>query len=226
MFALIQNRYKYACLNSLKRTHHSLSPHKSPTKSIAMENSQPPHQPSTHVPSMTDIQPSLLSPQRHETEGGLSTRQIIDSASYNTTPADSPPNEFSDVFSAQDSHRAEPSAAALADADRAILEKTAQPMRRNSSSGNYVHALQDARKRSLDRERGEEKGKEERERQGHNANEHVHEHAHAPHGIIPPYMLKSIAASEKAGRQARESARQTLASETAGRDARRSSHER
>ena len=48
----------------------------------------------------------------------------------------------------------------------------------------------------------------------------------ARHGIIPPYMLKSIAASEKAGPHARESARQTLASEaTAGRDARRASHE-
>jgi hypothetical protein len=175
------------------------------------------------MPTDPNIQTSFLSPQRYETAGGLSTRQIIDSASYNTTPTSSPPNELSYVFSARDSHRAEPSVAALADADRAVLEKSAQPMRRNSSGGNYVQAQllaeEEARKRSLDEgRRGEGEGMGKGERGS--------EHARAPHGIIPPYMLKSIAASEKAGPQARESARQTLASGTAGRDARRSSHER
>ncbi len=129
-----------------------------------MENPQPAsnptHQLSTHMPSMPidpDIQNSFLSPQRYETAGGRSTRQLIDSASYNTTPSSSPPNELLHVLSAQDCHHAELSVAAFADADHAVLEKTAQPMRRNSSGQNYVEVQQlaeEARKKSLDAGRG------------------------------------------------------------------------
>ena len=61
---------------------------------------------------------------RYESAGARSTRMIINSASYETTPTDSPPNELRHVFSAQDTHHKVPDIGALVEAERALLENS------------------------------------------------------------------------------------------------------
>lgn len=137
---------------------------------------------------------NLPPPPRYETAGGLSTRMIIDSASYTTTPCSSPPSEPSHVLSAYDTHRRVPDAAVLAEAGH-VLERQ---MHQNEL-GHYVPssaaqmeppAIQISyNQEQLPNDRG-------RYRQD----------------IIPPYMLHVIANSEAAGSQAQASAEQTLLS--------------
>ena len=125
---------------------------------------------------------NLPPPSRYETAGARSTRMIIDSASYTTTPCSSPPSEPSHVFSAYDTHHKIPDAAALTEAGH-MLE---QQMNQNEP-GRYIISCA--------------------------AQAELPEHAPSGRkGIIPPYMLRAIAASEVAGPQARASAEQTLSS--------------
>jgi len=127
---------------------------------------------------------------RYETAGALSTRMIIDSASYTTTPSRTPP-EPSHVFSAYDTHRKVPDVAALTEAGHVL-----QKQKNQNEVGHYITShpaqaevpvLQIHSDAASDRTR------------------HLQ-------GIIPPYMLQAIAASEAAGAQARASAEQTLSS--------------
>jgi hypothetical protein len=69
---------------------------------------------------------NLPPPPRYETAGAQSTRMIIDSASYLTTPCSSPPPEPSHVFSANDTHRKVPDVAALTEAGH-VLEQQMNP---------------------------------------------------------------------------------------------------
>ncbi|RFU24555.1 hypothetical protein B7463_g11783, partial [Scytalidium lignicola] len=55
-----------------------------------------------------------------QTAGARSTRMIIESASYETTPSESPPNEYHCVFNAQDCHHNVPPVAALAAIDQSL----------------------------------------------------------------------------------------------------------
>jgi hypothetical protein len=155
-----------------------------------------------HVPSSSKENGSLnswLSPSQYETAGGQSTRMIIDSASYSTTPCDSPPNELRHVFSAGDSHRKEPDVTALTEAEHSLREKTQmRPIEgegRGGRSNNYEQAL------ALNSMNGDRK-------EG-GLPKH---HGRYGMGFVPPYILDAVAKSEVAEPQTRESARQTLAS--------------
>lgn len=67
--------------------------------------------------------PSYLEP-RYDTAGARSTRMVIDSASYETTPTESPPNEYRCVFNARDCHRNVPTIEALAAVERSLSANT------------------------------------------------------------------------------------------------------
>jgi hypothetical protein len=129
---------------------------------------------------------NLPPPPRYETAGARSTRMIIDSASYSTTPCSSPPPEPSHVFSANDTHRKVPDVAALTEAGH-VLEQQMNP----NELGRYITSCavqaELPEHAPIDRTR------------------HLQ-------GIIPPHMLQAIATSEAAGPRARASAEQTLSS--------------
>jgi hypothetical protein len=128
---------------------------------------------------------------RYETAGARSTRMIIDSASYSTTPSCSPPPEPSHVFSPYDTHRKAPGVAALTEADH-VLEKQ---MNQNEL-GHYITSSPAQSKAPALQISVDAPSDRIRHRQG----------------VIPPYMLQAIAASGAAGPQARASAEQTLSS--------------
>jgi hypothetical protein len=147
-----------------------------------------------HLPSLL---PNPWTPPQYETAGARSSRMIIDSASYNTTPSSSPPNERSHVFSAHDCHHKAPDAAALAEADRLQQLLRQQELKCQADSGPAM--VPGTKEENVHRERRP-----------------------FPQGIVPPYMLQAIANSEAAGPQARASAEQTLLSSKAIRDGRSS----
>jgi hypothetical protein len=127
---------------------------------------------------------------RYETAAARSTRMIIDSASYTTTPSRTPP-EPSHVFSAYDTHRKVPEVAALTEAGHVLQQQINQ-----NDLGHYVTSCPAQVEQPAVQIRNDAPSDRTRHRQG----------------IIPPYMLQAIAASEAAGPQARASAEQTLSS--------------
>ena len=137
---------------------------------------------------------NLPPPPRYETAGGLSTRMIIDSASYTTTPCSSPPSEPSHVFSAYDTHHKAPDVAVLAEAGH-VLERQ---MHQNEL-GHYIpSSAAQVEPPAIQISCNQEQLLDDRGRYRQ--------------GIIPPYMVHVIANSEAAGSQARASAEQTLLS--------------
>jgi hypothetical protein len=135
---------------------------------------------------------NLPPPRRYETACGQSTRMIIDSASYTTTPCSSPPPEPSHIFSAYDAHHKVPDAAALTEADH-VLE---QQMHQNEIGQNITRNSAQLETSTLHISNSKE----------HTPSDRTHHHQ----GIIPPYMLEAIATSEAVGPRARASAEQTL----------------
>jgi hypothetical protein len=104
----------------------------------------------THLilPTSVKIEDIKSRPHPHyETAGARSTRMIIDSASYVTTPCDSPPNDLRYVFSDQDTHHKVPSVVALAKADQLLLESQ-EP--RNCISSHNTQAEDTAVQRKMD----------------------------------------------------------------------------
>jgi hypothetical protein len=132
-----------------------------------------------------------LPPPRYETASARSTRMIIDSASYTTTPCSSPPSEPSHVFSAYDTHRKVPDVATLTEAGHMLEQQLDQ-----NKLGRYLTGC--AAKAELPALQI--------------SNETPSDQTQHCRGIIPPYMLQAIATSEAAGPQARASAEQTLLS--------------
>jgi hypothetical protein len=138
-------------------------------------------------PSLAAHLINLPPPPRYETAGARATRMIIDSASYTTTPGSSPPSEpASHVFSAHDAHGKVPDIAALAEADRMLEHQMDQGGRGQLP---VLQVTDDTDCAPSDRTRS---------RQGQ--------------GIIPPYMLHAVAASEAAEPRVRASTEQTLSS--------------
>jgi hypothetical protein len=131
---------------------------------------------------------------RYETAGGLSTRMIIESASYTTTPRSSPPPEPSHVYSANDNHHRVPGVAALTEANHLLERQLHQ-----GEIGHYAasHKIQ-AQPPNLEI--------------GQNKDGALNNRIQHSQGIVPSYMLHAIATSEVAGLQARTSAEQTLLS--------------
>jgi hypothetical protein len=128
---------------------------------------------------------------RYETAGARSTRMIIDSASYSTTPSCSPPPEASQVFSPYDTHRKVPGVAALTEAGHVLEQQMNQNELRHHITSSAAQSEVPALQRSVDA---------------------PSDRARHRQGVIPPYMLQAIATSEAAGPQARASAEQTLSS--------------
>jgi hypothetical protein len=137
----------------------------------------------------------LSPPPQYQTAGAQSTRMIIDSASYTTTPCSSPPNETSHVFSANDAHHKVPDDVALAEADNVLRQQIKQDEPATLQSKTPAKPDRSVIQRSII-----EPGRATGDRNSHKQ------------GIIPPYMLQAIARSEAAGDQARASAEQTLLS--------------
>lgn len=137
---------------------------------------------------------NLPPPPRYETAGARSTRMIIDSASYATTPCSSPPSEPSHVFSAYDSHHKVPDVTALTEEGHVLDQQMNQNDLRHHIASCAAQAELPALRISLDKEHAPSNGTRHRQ------------------GIIPPYMLQAIANSEAAEPQARASAEQTLSS--------------
>jgi hypothetical protein len=135
---------------------------------------------------------NLPPPRRYETACGQSTRMIIDSASYTTTPCSSPPPEPSHVFSAYDAHHKAPDVAALTEADHVLEQQMHQNEMGHYITRNSAQPETSALQISNSKE--------------HTPNDRTQHHQ----GIIPPYVLEAIATSEAAGPQARASAEQTL----------------
>ena len=135
---------------------------------------------------------NLPPPPRFETAGALSTRMIIDSASYTTTPSRSPPFEPSHVFSAYDTHRKVPDVATLTEAGHVLDHQVNQ-----NELGSYISSC--AAQTGLPTLQISDDVSSDRTWQ------------YRP-GIIPPYMLQAIATANAAGAQARASAEQTLSS--------------
>jgi hypothetical protein len=143
---------------------------------------------------------NLPPPPRYETAGARSTRMIIDSASYTTTPSCSPPPEPSHVFSAYDTHRKVPDVASLTEAGHVLEQQMNQNKLGQHITSYPAHTELPALEISSDKEDTQS------DRRPHHQ------------GIIPPYMLQAIAASEAAGPQARASAEQTLLSSKPAKD--------
>lgn len=143
---------------------------------------------------------NLPPPPLYETAGARSTRMIIDSASYTTTPCSSPPLGPSHVFSASDTHHKVPDVAALIEADH-VLE---QLMNQNKLGQYITSCPAQAELPAIQISKDTENASGDR-------NRHVQ-------GIIPPYILHAIATSEAAGPRARASAEQTILSSGPAKD--------
>ncbi len=132
--------------------------------------------------------------QRYETAGGQSTRMIIDSASYTTTPCSSPPPEPSHVFSAYDTHHKVPDVAVLTAAghmlDRQMHQNELGYYIPNSATQVELPTLQTSG----------------------NMEQAPTDPTRHHQGIVPPYISQMVANSEAAGSQALASAEQTSSS--------------
>jgi hypothetical protein len=100
-----------------------------------------------HASDATNLlRPSSFNPQalksrlqqQNETAAARSTRMIIESASYETTPCSSPPDELRHVFSAKDNHHKVPDVATQTEADRVLQEQL-----RQQEVGNRAHRSTD-----------------------------------------------------------------------------------
>lgn len=131
---------------------------------------------------------------RCETAGGRSTRMIIDSASYVTTPSTSPPNELRHIFSSHDTHHKIPDIEALTEIDQVLRQQLEQRETGSHLNGNLAPAGAEGMP-------AQKSNKEANTTQGPGRQ-----------GIIPPHMLESISKSEAASARSRESAKQTLLS--------------
>ncbi|RFU27774.1 hypothetical protein B7463_g8559, partial [Scytalidium lignicola] len=73
---------------------------------------------------------------QYQTAGARSTRMIIESASYETTPTESPPDEYHCVFNAQDCHHSVPSVDTLAAVDQSL---SAEYLHNGITHGPSIH---------------------------------------------------------------------------------------
>ncbi|KAH8817287.1 hypothetical protein F5884DRAFT_853710 [Xylogone sp. PMI_703] len=76
---------------------------------------------------------------QYQTAGARSTRMIIESASYETTPTESPPDEYHCVFSAQDCHHSVPSVETLAAIEQSLSAENGYKGMRHSP---LIHATE------------------------------------------------------------------------------------